>query len=106
MSAPSPAWAPALLLLASGLAAAEFHLAAFAPTADGVTDGTPALQRCFAITTGPQAEAAVRSMAGGRGIVMDGDVVRGATGGVLIEGDAAVDIGSSPGAEVQRVPGK
>lgn len=38
----------ALLMGATGLSAADFNLRDFAPPADGTTDATPALTRCFA----------------------------------------------------------
>jgi hypothetical protein len=67
----------------------------------GATYG-PVVMRGNLITTGPQAKAAVRFMPGGRDLLMDGNVIRGATGAVLVEGDAAVTFGVNPGAEVKR----
>jgi hypothetical protein len=62
----------------------------------GATYG-PVILKDNLFTTGPEAKAAVRFESGGRQIRMDGNVVRGATGAVLVEGDAQVSFGENPG---------
>lgn len=66
-------------------------------------DGTygPVILRDNIVTTGPEAKAAVRFEAGGHGIVMDGNVLRGSTGAVLVEGDTEVTLGANPGAQIK-----
>lgn len=62
----------------------------------------PVILKDNLITTGAEAKAAVRFEAGGRQIRMDGNVVRGATGTVLVEGDAQVSFGENPGTEAAK----
>lgn len=61
----------------------------------------PVILRDNMIVTGPEAKAAVRFEAGGRGIVMDGNILRGSNGAVLVEGDAEVALGDNPGAQIK-----
>jgi hypothetical protein len=58
------------------------------------------------VTTGPEARAAVRFESGGRLIRVEGNIVRGATGAVLVEGDAQVVFGDNPGTTREDVPAK
>ena len=69
----------------------------------GATYG-PVILRDNIFTTGPQAKAALRFASGGRDILVEGNVLHGATGAVLVEGDAQVIIGSNPGAVVTAMP--
>lgn len=61
----------------------------------------PVILKDNSFTTGPEAKAAVRFASGGRQIQMDGNVVRGATGTVLVEGDAMVVTGDNPGTTME-----
>lgn len=72
---------------------------------EGGTYG-PVILKDNLFTTGPQAKAAVRFASGGRQIRMDGNVVRGATGAVLSEGDAQVWMGDNPGTVIETIPGR
>lgn len=75
----------------------EIYFTTYEP---GATYG-PVILRDNIITTGPEAKAAVRFEAGGRGIVMNGNILRGSTGAVLVEGDAEVALGDNPGAQIK-----
>ncbi len=75
----------------------EIYFTTYEP---GATYG-PVILRDNIITTGPEARAAARFEAGGRDIVMDGNILRGATGTVLVEGDAKVSLGTNPGAQTE-----
>lgn len=75
----------------------EIYFTTYEP---GATYG-PVILRDNIITTGPEARAAVRFESGGRAIVMEGNILRGGTGAVLVEGDAEVALGVNPGAAKQ-----
>jgi len=67
---------------------------------EGATYG-PVILRDNVIVTGPEAKAAARFESGGREIVMDGNILRGATGEILVEGDAQVTFGHNLGARTK-----
>jgi len=67
---------------------------------EGATYG-PVILRDNVIVTGPEAKAAARFESGGREIVLDGNILRGATGEILVEGDAQVTFGHNLGARTK-----
>lgn len=71
----------------------------------GATYG-PVILKDNLFTTGPEAKVAMRFENGGRQIRMDGNVVCGVTGVVLVEGDAQVSLGDNPGTTREDNPAK